>query len=93
METSDFTYSETSTINKVDKQNSLFLSHQTELEEVNNIPCFFWGRMREPYLTAKCLATVAKTVRSRFALTMQELAAMRDPIVTAGVGQIRGTIV
>jgi hypothetical protein len=89
METADFTYSDVSTINKVDKQNSLFLSHQTELEEVNNIPCFFWGRMREPYLTAKCLATVAKTVRSRFALTMQELAAMRDPIVTAGVGQIR----
>jgi hypothetical protein len=90
METSaDYTFASTSTINKVDNQNSLFLSHQTELEEVNNIPCFFWGRMRDPYLTAKCLSTVAKTVRSRFALTMQELAAMRDPIVTAGAEQIR----
>ena len=87
--TADYTFAGSSIIEKIDNKNSLFLSHQTELEEVNKIPTFFWGRMRDPYLTAKCLLTVAKTVRSRFALTMAELAAMRDPIVTAGVGQIR----
>lgn len=87
--TADYTFTGSSIVNKIDNKNNLFLSHQTELEEVNNIPCFFWGRMKEPYLTAKCLSTVAKTVRSRFALTMQELAAMRDPIVTAGANQIR----
>lgn len=87
--TADYIFSEASIIEKINHKNNLLLSHRTELEEINDIPCFFWGRMRESYLTAKCLLTVAKTVRSRFALTMQELAAMRDPIVTAGVGQIR----
>lgn len=87
--TADYIFSEASIIEKIDHKNNLLLSHRTELEEINDIPCFFWGKMRESYLTAKCLLTVAKTVRSRFALTMQELAAMRDPIVTAGVGQIR----
>ncbi len=65
------------------------LSHHTEIEEINQVPCFFWGRLTEPYLIAKCLATISKTVRSRFALTAQELAALRDPIVTAGNEQIR----
>ncbi|MVM36871.1 SWIM zinc finger family protein [Spirosoma sp. HMF3257] len=84
-----YAYASASAINKTDLKSSLLLSHQTELEEVNNIPCFFWGRLREPYLAARCLMTVAKTVRSRFALSMQELMALRDPIVTAGAGQVR----
>ena len=84
-----YAYASASAIAKTDLKSSLLLSHQTELEEVNSIPCFFWGRLREPYLAARCLMTVAKTVRSRFALSMQELMALRDPIVTAGAGQVR----
>lgn len=89
MNSADFSFVEASVLEKVNNRNSLVLSHQTELPEVNQIPTFFWGRMVNPYITAKCLLTVAKVVRSRFALTQAELAAMRDPIVTAGVGQIR----
>ncbi|CAN5635534.1 SWIM zinc finger domain-containing protein [soil metagenome] len=84
-----YAYASASAIDKKDLTSSLLLSHQTELDEVNSIPCFFWGRLREPYLAARCLMTVAKTVRSRFALSMQELMALRDPIVTAGAGQVR----
>ncbi|MCP9763548.1 SWIM zinc finger family protein [Lacihabitans soyangensis] len=87
--TAEYSYNESSLLEKIDNRNNLILSHQTELEEINKIPTFFWGRMREPYLTAKCLLTVAKTVRSKFALSTQELAALRDPIVTAGAEQIR----
>ena len=90
METlTDYEYATASVIDKTALGNALLLAHQTEIEEVNSIPCFFWGRLREPYLTARCLMTIAKTVRSRFALSMQELMALRDPIVTAGAGQVR----
>ncbi|MBD2705642.1 SWIM zinc finger family protein [Spirosoma sp. BT702] len=85
----DYEYATSSLLDKTDAGRALLLSHQTEIEEVNNVPCFFWGRLREPYLTARCLMTIAKTVRSRFALSMQEIMALRDPIVTAGAGQVR----
>lgn len=84
-----YDYNADSILEKTDGGNALMLAHQTEIEEVNNVPCFFWGRLTQPYLTARCLMTVAKTVRSRFALTMQEMMALRDPIVTAGAGQVR----
>jgi hypothetical protein len=84
-----YTYNSGSIIDKTDAGNALLLAHQTEIEEVNAVPCFFWGRLTQPYLTARCLMTVAKTVRSRFTLSMEERMALRDPIVTAGAGQVR----
>ncbi|MCU0338797.1 MAG: hypothetical protein MUE30_02850 [Spirosomaceae bacterium] len=84
-----YTYASASAVEQRANALGLTLAHHTELEEVNAVPCFFWGRVVEPYLTAKCLTTVAKTVRSRFALTAQDFAAMRDPIVTAGNEQVR----
>ena len=64
----------------------LVFSHYTEIEEVQNIPCFFWGSMVEPLLVAKCLSTIAKVVRSSYAPTPVRL---YDPIVSAGTAQIR----
>ena len=72
-----------------DKEIDLSLSHHSEIQEIGSVPCFFWGRIKEPFLVAKCLTTISKTVRSRFALSAQELAALRDPIVTSGNEQIR----
>ena len=72
-----------------DKEIDLSLSHHSEIQEIGSVPCFFWGRIKEPFLVAKCLITISKTVRSRFALSAQELAALRDPIVTSGNEQIR----
>ncbi len=64
----------------------LVLAHHTEIEEVQNIPCFFWGSMVEPLVVAKCLGTIAKIVRSSYAPVPVKL---YDPIVSTGTEQIR----
>ncbi|AOM77423.1 SWIM zinc finger family protein [Pedobacter steynii] len=79
-------YSGVSTYTKVKGVNSLVLAHQTEIEAVNNIPCFFWGTLTDPYVTAKCWSTIAKVVRSSFGPVPPSL---RDPIVSAGTERIR----
>ncbi|HOY20852.1 MAG TPA: SWIM zinc finger family protein, partial [Haliscomenobacter sp.] len=81
-----YQYNAVSSIQKVDGINQLVLAHQTELEEVNNIPCFFWGKLTEPYTTAKCWSTIAKVVRSSFGPIPPSL---RDPIVSAGAERMR----
>ena len=48
--------------------------------------CFFWGRLRDSWLAARGLTTLAKVVASRF---VPQSAALRDPIVTAGAGMLR----
>lgn len=64
----------------------LVLAHQAEIAEVNNVPCFFWGSLTDPLLSSKCLLTLSKVVRSSFGPIP---ASLRDPIVSAGTGQIR----
>ena len=64
----------------------LVLAHQSELAEVANVPCFFWGSLTDPLLTSKCLLTLSKVVRSSFGPVPPSL---RDPIVSAGTNQIR----
>jgi len=48
--------------------------------------CFFWGRLRNSWLAARGLSTLAKVVASRF---VPQSAALRARIVTAGAGQLR----
>ncbi len=81
-----YNYSGVSTFTKTKGINNLVLAHQTEIESVNNIPCFFWGDLTDPYVTAKCWSTIAKVVRSSFGPIPPSL---RDPIVTAGTERIR----
>lgn len=81
-----YNYNTTSTYTKNNGINNLVLAHQTEIETVNNIPCFFWGSLTEPYITAKCWTTIAKVVRSSFGPVPP---ALRDPIVTAGAERMR----
>lgn len=81
-----YKYKSISTLNKTKGINNLVMAHQTEIEEVNNIPCFFWGNLTDPYLTAKCWTTIAKVVRSSFGPIPPSL---RDPIVTAGAERMR----
>lgn len=82
----EYNYQGVSTFNKSKEGNKLVLAHQTEIEEVNAIPCFFWGSLTDPYLTAKCWATISKVVRSSFGPTP---ASLRDPIVSAGADRLR----
>jgi hypothetical protein len=79
-------YPAVSSLNKVKGINSLVMAHQSEIQEVNNIPCFFWGSLTEPYVTAKCWSTIAKVVRSSFGPIPPSL---RDPIVSAGANKMR----
>lgn len=81
-----YNYNGVSTYTKAKGINNLVLAHQTEIEEVNNIPCFFWGSLTEPYITAKCWMTIAKVVRSSFGPIPPSL---RDPIVSAGTERMR----
>ncbi|WP_284652963.1 SWIM zinc finger family protein [Flavobacterium terrisoli] len=81
-----YNYKAVSTYTKAKGINNLVLAHQTEIEEVNNIPCFFWGSLTEPYVTAKCWTTIAKVVRSSFGPLPPSL---RDPIVSAGTERMR----
>uniref|UniRef100_UPI004049BFCD SWIM zinc finger family protein n=1 Tax=Flavobacterium sp. TaxID=239 RepID=UPI004049BFCD len=81
-----YQYQAVSTINKTKGINNLVMAHQTEIEEINNIPCFFWGSLTEPYVTAKCWSTIAKVVRSSFSPIPPSL---RDPIVSAGAERLR----
>jgi hypothetical protein len=81
-----YKYQSVSTLNKTKGVNNLVMAHQSEIEEVNTIPCFFWGSLTEPYITAKCWSTIAKVVRSSFGPIPPSL---RDPIVSAGAERLR----
>lgn len=86
MDTIDYNFTQTSVLERKKGINSLVLAHQSELKEVNDVPCFFWGNLTEPYITAKSWSTLAKVVRSSFGPIP---ASLRDPIVTAGTERIR----
>lgn len=82
----EYNYKGVSSYNKRNGISNLVLAHQTEIEEINTIPCFFWGTLTDPYVTAKCLTTIAKVVRTSFGPTPPS---MRDPIVSAGAEKMR----
>ena len=60
-------------------EKNFIFSHCSELKEDNAVPCFFWGTITQPFVVAKCLATLAKTVASQFAIAPGVLAKLRDP--------------
>ena len=82
----DFAYKSVSHIYKKANLNELVLAHHTQIQEIQNIPCFFTGEIVDSALTAKCLMTVSKVVRSSFAPIPVRLL---DPIVTTGKEKMR----
>lgn len=83
-----YQYRSPSVLHKTGSSEELFLSKFSEVEK-KEAPCFFWGRLTEPYLTARCLITLSNVVQSSFNLSPFEMAKLKDPIVTAGNGKIR----
>ncbi len=79
-------YRSKSQVQVKDGAQQFVLSHHTEIEEIQDIPCFFWGSMVEPLVVAKCLGTIARVARSSFAPVPAKL---YDPIVSTGAEQIR----
>lgn len=83
-----YQYTSPSALNRSIDQDDLFLSKYSEIEK-SNTPCFFWGKLTEPFITARCLLALSNVVRSSFNLTPAEVALLKDPIVTAGNSLIR----
>ncbi|WP_040626665.1 SWIM zinc finger family protein [Mucilaginibacter paludis] len=87
-DTITYQYNKSSALNKSDASDELFLAKYSEVQKTN-APCFFWGRLTDPYVTARCLLTLSNVVQSSFNLSPFLLAMLKDPIVTAGNDKIR----
>jgi hypothetical protein len=83
-----YSYRSPSNIHETIHGDELFLANYSEVQKKQN-PCFFWGRLTDPYITARCLITLSNVVRSSFNLSPFEIAVLKDPIVTAGNEKIR----
>lgn len=80
-----YNYSAASTISKGKNGDEVFLSKFSEISK-KEAPCFFWGKLTNPYIIGKCLTTLSSVVQSSFNLSTVIL---RDPIVTAGNDMVR----
>ena len=87
-DTLTYQYALASDLVKQNGREELRLAKFSELDK-QQAPCFFWGRLIKPYLTARCLINLSNVVRSSFNLSPFQLALLKDPIVTAGNEMIR----
>src|SRR5882757_2331573 len=83
-----YRYEAPSGLVKEKEQDELFLAQYSEIQKGQS-PCFFWGRLADPFITARCLIALSNTVQSSFNLSPFEIAKLKDPIVTAGGEKIR----
>jgi len=83
-----YQYASPSQLKKGSNQEELFLAKYNEVQK-KQVPCFFWGKLTEPFLTARCLLALSNVVKSSFNLSPFQLAMLKDPVVTAGNGKIR----
>ncbi|QNA44272.1 SWIM zinc finger family protein [Lacibacter sediminis] len=87
-DTITYKYHSPSQLVKNADNDELFLAKFSELQK-KEAPCFFWGHLADPYITARCLITLSNVVQSSFNLSPFEIAKLKDPIVTAGNETIR----
>lgn len=87
-ETVTYAYRNPSSLVKTKSEDELFLAKYSEVEK-KDAPCFFWGKLNDPYITARCLITLSNVVQSNYSLSPFDLAKLKDPIVTAGNEKIR----
>lgn len=87
-DTLHYKYKTPSSLLKNKGQDNLLLSKYNEVEKGKS-PCFFWGKLHNPYELSRCLITLSNIVQSSFNLSPFQIAMLKDPIVTAGNEQIR----
>ncbi len=87
-ETLNYKYTTKSSLKKEKGKENLLLSKFNEIEKGTS-PCFYWGKLNNPYELSRCLITLSNIVQSSFNLSPFQLALLKDPIVTAGNNQIR----
>ena len=83
-----YQYPQASELIRKGSAETLLLAKFSEISS-QDVPCFFWGKLTQPYLTARCLMTLSQVVQSSFNLSPSQMAALKDPIVTAGNEKIR----
>ena len=83
-----YQYKSPSTIQHKNGQDEVLLSKYSEIQK-KEVSCFFWGKLTNPYITARCLLTLSNVVKSSFNLSPFQMAMLKDPIVTAGNERIR----
>lgn len=88
LDTLSYEYLYPSSLTKIKGDENLLLSKFSEVEKGSS-PCFFWGKLNNPYELSRCLITLSNIVQSSFNLSPFQLALLKDPIVTAGNEQIR----
>ena len=71
-DTISYQYAAPSVLQRSSDQDELFLAKYSEIEK-KEAPCFFWGKLTQPYMTARCLIAlrseerrVGKECRSRW---------------------------
>ncbi len=89
-----YSYAHSSALVREDSKQRLQLATSggvtEKLGEVTDAhPHFFQGALVQPAITARCLTALAKVVAARYTPTPQQLAAMKDPVVTSGGGYLR----
>lgn len=84
-----YQYHQASRLGTIADEKALLLSHCSEIETDNDVSCFFYGRFADSFLASQCLVTLAKTVRSHFAVAQGLHMRLRDPIISVGSGQLR----
>ena len=87
-DTITYSYARPSALQATAQGDELFLAQYSEVQKKES-PQFFWGRLTDPYTTARCLITLSNVVQSSFSLSPLQLALLKDPIVTAGNEKIR----
>ena len=80
-DTISYQYAAPSVLQRSSDQDELFLAKYSEIEK-KEAPCFFWGKLTQPYMTARCLIALSNVVQSSFNLTPAQLSMLKDPIVT-----------
>ncbi|MGI4733794.1 MAG: SWIM zinc finger family protein [Janthinobacterium lividum] len=81
-----YAYAQPSALAHRPEGNVLQLAAYAEDAPTSSTACFFQGQLRDSWLAARGLSTLAKVVTSRF---VPLGAVLRDPIVTAGAGRLR----
>jgi len=83
-----YRYASPSALEKTSIGDQLLLSNFNEIKK-DQQPCFFYGKLTYPYITARCLIALSNIVQSSFSLSPFQLALIKDPIVTAGNKKMR----
>ena len=81
-DTISYQYAAPSVLQRSSDQDELFLAKYSEIEK-KEAPCFFWGKLTQPYMTARCLIALSNVIQSSFNLTPAQHSMLKDPIVTA----------